>query len=561
MLTNVGNALGWIVLWLVVLAGMGILFWLFRRERSRRVQFQTRIRQLEQQLNAVLELNRALAESEDEKSLIETALAQINRLVGGMGASFVPFDAWGEPLPAFTAGDLPEPVLKGWAEHLVSEQVRGACRTCEMLQSLSGKTCPLRWGPMGAMEIYCFPLALGERRLGMVNLYLPSGGSLDSALHDFLQGILNELALAVETARLHRQEVLTLRQIQALRLPRRDLQSTLSALLQRVRDHLGFGTLIIQVRPLQDERLSGLRIVIGDVQAYPAGWLEILLEQALVCKEARQRREEYGWVRMYPLQLPDGLSMGCLVLLEPVMEELLPAQQALLQTAAAQAALMIENERSLLALEYTLILQERTRLAREIHDGLAQTLAFLKMQVSQMQTALQQGDLTRLARLLSENKQVLEEVYQETRQTIDHLRTQPEEDLTVWLEGLASSFQRHTGIPVEVRWLTQPPTLAPEVQVQMVRILQEALNNVRKHAHASQVSITLREWGRDVVMEIHDNGRGFDPEDVPEVAQYGLRGMRERAEMIGAELQIISTPHLGTTVRVALPYRQEENVE
>jgi two-component system nitrate/nitrite sensor histidine kinase NarX len=99
------------------------------------------------------------------------------------------------------------------------------------------------------------------------------------------------------------------------------------------------------------------------------------------------------------------------------------------------------------------------------------------------------------------------------------------------------------------------------VQVQMVRILQEALNNIRKHAYASRVSITLREWGGDLVMEIHDDGRGFDPEDVPEMAQYGLRGMRERAEMIGAELQIISAPHLGTTVQVSLPSRQEENVE
>jgi len=551
----------WIGVIFVALAVTGIFLWWLRRQNDRAHQFQSRLEEIERQLDVVLRLNRALAEKEDEKSLIETALAQINRLVGGVGASFVPFDAWGEPLPAFTAGDLPEPVLKGWAEHLVSEQVRGTCRTCAVLQSAPGQACPLRWGPMGAMGIYCFPLSLGERRLGMVNLYLPSERSLDPAVHDFLQGILNELALAVETERLHRQEIITLRQIQALRLPRRDLQSTLMALLQRVRNHLGFGTLIVQVRPLQDERLSGMRVVTGEAQAYPAGWLESLLEQALVCKEAHQRREEYGWVCLYPLQLPEGLSMGCLVLLAPNVENLLPAQQALLQTAAAQAALIIENERSLLTLEYTLILQERTRLAREIHDGLAQTLAFLKMQVSQMQTALQQGDLARLGRLLHDHRQALEEVYQDTRQTIDHLRAQPEEDLTVWLEGLASSFQRNTGIPTEVKWLIQPPRLAPETQVQMVRILQEALNNIRKHAHASRVSITLREWGGDVVMEIHDDGRGFDPEDVPEMAQYGLRGMRERAEMIGAELQIISAPHLGTTVRVSLPSRQEENVE
>ena len=98
----------------------------------------------------------------------------------------------------------------------------------------------------------------------------------------------------------------------------------------------------------------------------------------------------------------------------------------------------------------------------------------------------------------------------------------------------------------------------PEISAQLIRIIQEALNNVRKHAHASRVIINLRKWDGDMLAEVIDDGQGFDPEDIPDIAQYGLRGMRERAELIGADFQIISQPRRGTTVRLSLPINIEE---
>ncbi|HEX2980217.1 MAG TPA: ATP-binding protein, partial [Anaerolineaceae bacterium] len=78
------------------------------------------------------------------------------------------------------------------------------------------------------------------------------------------------------------------------------------------------------------------------------------------------------------------------------------------------------------------------------------------------------------------------------------------------------------------------------------------------HAHATRVEVTLRAWQQDWILEITDNGCGFSADDIPVLSQYGLRGMRERAEMIGADFQIISQPERGTTVRLRIPNPLEE---
>jgi two-component system nitrate/nitrite sensor histidine kinase NarX len=102
--------------------------------------------------------------------------------------------------------------------------------------------------------------------------------------------------------------------------------------------------------------------------------------------------------------------------------------------------------------------------------------------------------------------------------------------------------------------------LSPEVQAQLIRIVQEALSNVRKHAGARRVDISCNLVGEELVMEIHDDGAGFNVEDVPGPSQHGLRGMRERAELIGAELQVVSQPDRGTAVVVRLPVQAKEGL-
>jgi two-component system nitrate/nitrite sensor histidine kinase NarX len=97
--------------------------------------------------------------------------------------------------------------------------------------------------------------------------------------------------------------------------------------------------------------------------------------------------------------------------------------------------------------------------------------------------------------------------------------------------------------------------------VQLIRIVQEALSNVRKHAYATQAWVTCRLVDGNFVIEIRDDGCGFSPDEIPGVSKYGLQGMRERSELIGADFQVFSKPDEGTTVSIRLPILVGEELQ
>ena len=212
-----------------------------------------------------------------------------------------------------------------------------------------------------------------------------------------------------------------------------------------------------------------------------------------------------------------------------------------------------KNEELLEQLENKAVLDERTRLAREIHDGLAQTLAFLKIEAARIQGYISKGELDAVTRALQACHQVLSDAYLDARQVIDNLRHVPDEALGDWLQMTATDFETLTGMNVDVSNIHLTYVFPPNVKAQLTRIVQEALTNIRKHAEACTVSISAFESDGDAIIEVKDNGRGFAPEDVLSISQYGLRSMRERAEIINADFQIISTPGMGTKMRLQIP--------
>jgi signal transduction histidine kinase len=222
-------------------------------------------------------------------------------------------------------------------------------------------------------------------------------------------------------------------------------------------------------------------------------------------------------------------------------------------------ALNAKNAKLLEQLEYKAILDERTRLAREIHDGLAQTLAFLKMETARMQAYLSSGNIDAVTRTLQACHKTLSEAYLDARQAIENLRRAPDESLSEWLELTATDFTTLTGIDVDVSRVQLQHVFSQSVKAQLVRIVQEALTNIRKHAQACQVTLSAFEHDEAVILEVRDTGRGFAPEE-RQPSQYGLRSMRERAKSIGADFQIISTPGAGTIVRLQIPVREKANL-
>lgn len=203
-------------------------------------------------------------------------------------------------------------------------------------------------------------------------------------------------------------------------------------------------------------------------------------------------------------------------------------------------------------IEARAILGERARLAREIHDGLAQTLAFLKIEIGRAENMLAQGQPGQAARLLKDSARTVGDAYLDARQAIENLRRAPD-NLGDWLRQAAEDFEELSGLPVrtDLRIVHDFPA---NVQVQMIRIVQEALTNIRKHAQAGGVRLSAREEAGETVIEVADDGRGFSPSDVA-ATRFGLRGMRERAESVGADFQVSSCPNGGTTVCLRIPTR------
>ncbi|MGH2447030.1 MAG: sensor histidine kinase [Chloroflexota bacterium] len=223
-------------------------------------------------------------------------------------------------------------------------------------------------------------------------------------------------------------------------------------------------------------------------------------------------------------------------------------EAAILRALAAHAAMMLERSFLYEEVEAGAILQERSRLAREIHDGLAQHLAFLKMRVAWLRRA---PSVERSQ--LEDIEGVLETALVEARHAITTLRTSLDASATVQaMIDYAQEFGEVSGLEVLVERSDPVPELSPKARVELLRIVQEALNNVRKHASAGAVRIAVAGAGGWLEVTIVDDGAGFVPQ--PGAAgHFGLEIMRERAVSVGGELDVYSGDQSGTRVRIRLP--------
>ncbi len=195
---------------------------------------------------------------------------------------------------------------------------------------------------------------------------------------------------------------------------------------------------------------------------------------------------------------------------------------------------------------------ERRRLAAEIHDGISQRLVSLWYHLLAAEDATADPDTLR--RELGVAKELATAALAEARSAISGLRPTVLDDLGLGpsLESLA----RTMSVP-EVTLDVRPVELPPHVEVALYRIAQEALQNVEKHARAASVRLTLTSGDDSVRLMVHDDGRGFEGASDDAAASrhsYGMTGIRERAELIGARLRVESVPGRGTTVEVVVPH-------
>lgn len=233
-----------------------------------------------------------------------------------------------------------------------------------------------------------------------------------------------------------------------------------------------------------------------------------------------------------------------------------------LTTLANVAALAIRNAQLYARSEEAAIIEERTRIAREIHDGLAQDLTYLVLKISAAQKLASQGRLKELHKELDEISTQLRRDMRDVRHTIFALRPLDIETAGFLpaLQKFVKEFGMYTEIEVDLDVQGDVKQLTPKMETALFRLTQEALNNVRKHARAKHVWIELNVDAPRASLRVRDDGIGFDVVKALALARergsVGLIQMRERAERAGGTFEITTAPGKGTEIYATIPMRE-----
>jgi len=457
------------------------------------------------------------------------------------------------------------------------------------------------------------PLKVAGKVIGVLDAQSDRLNAFDESDLTVMQSLANQAAIAIENARLYESVNRQVAQLTALQETNRAVASTLErdALLRLIMEQAttllradGGMINLVDWEKLEDEVVAcngaaaqwqGAR---GSLDTSLSGWAA-LHNQSMISnrldKDARVAPDALGWlaqahiqsVALAPLTIKDRVAGTLVLVKEAGKGGFDQADLDLLVAFADQTAIAIENARLYEEAQQVAASQERSRLARDLHDAVTQTL-FSASLIAEVLPGLWENDPSEGRQLLGELRQLTRGALAEMRTLLLELRPAAlvEANLGDLLRQLAESVSGRTGIPVAASLEGCPvPDLPDEVQVALYRIAQEALNNIVKHAQARHAEVRLGcsraempNGGRPgdgaqesaepaasehqsaqqaageapirVVLTIEDDGRGFDPAAVP-LDHLGLGIIRERSQAIGAMLRIDSGMGRGTVVEVS----------
>lgn len=204
--------------------------------------------------------------------------------------------------------------------------------------------------------------------------------------------------------------------------------------------------------------------------------------------------------------------------------------------------------------------EERTTIAREIHDVLGGTLTALRMDVAWIGRRLPDDAPATVAKLAA-MATLIDDTVVTVRRIATELRPGVLDDLglAAAVEWQAQEFEQRTGIHCVLCATVDDGALDPLMSTAVFRIFQESLTNIARHSRASRVAVTLKRLDSDLILEVHDDGIGIAPANASSVRSIGLAGMRERAQLVGGGFSIAGAAGSGTTVRVRIPWRHRAN--
>jgi signal transduction histidine kinase len=338
-----------------------------------------------------------------------------------------------------------------------------------------------------------------------------------------------------------------------------DLGEVVGSIRQRVRALFPYTALVVLV---PEDAGSGWRAELGEGVRVPTRVAEHELPQSVrramtssrpvVVTDRLAHPDERGFAPLcrsglYAALRARGALVGALAIEHEPAEAYGPEEQALVDSLSSVLALSLDNARLFARLHTLGAEAERGRIARELHDRIAQSLAYVTFELERLRDL--PGEKTDEIDNLHD---IVRDVMQELRETIYQLRANVSEDseLTEVAAAFLARFEERTGIATT--WSPETTRRLPfRVEQELWRIVQEALANVDRHSGATQVVVRWAVDDEGARLEVSDNGKGFDPGRV-ESDHYGIVGMRERAAAVGANLQIVSRKGRGTSVVVEI---------
>ena len=280
----------------------------------------------------------------------------------------------------------------------------------------------------------------------------------------------------------------------------------------------------------------------------------------LTCSRLKGLVDGTGGLRYHasiPLYAQDK-KLGVMNLASPGWRSLSPEDLQLLYTVGDLLSIAVERARLFARSARLGAVEERNRLAREIHDTLAQSLTATTLQLESADALLDAGSSPEKAREpLLRALSLTQSNVEEARRSVLDLRAAPLEgrSLSRALRVLVERWEAETGTAARYRAINGGRPLPPRVEVALYRICQEALTNVARHAEAGRADVQLVATPGQIRLVVEDDGRGFVVSNMPE-GRHGLVGMNERAKMLGGRLEIRSNPGAGTRIEATVPLEE-----
>ena len=523
-----------------------------------------------QKLLALDRYGQYIAAAPNEDEVYKVAVQAPSQLAGAQSATLVIFDEEKQELNLAMAWGLSERHAQTLRNHLDKSVPSDRCRTCSELHAHVGSDCPLFAGVSeqargdGINSLVCVPIHTEQERVGILTAYFPSahGPKEEQAyLLNILGGV---IAFAVDSLRSRERQMEALYSLDDVSRNHHSLgELAAQTLLTAMRGWKAQAGAIFLYNPEDDRWISLAQKGLGGVASARFSFAQdtarqALREQSLILQPSISATAPHGLASAATLPLiTEGQSFGVLFLGAERPYAFSKHHTDLLQTIAHQISLAIRNAQLYAEVQQTAMLRERYRLAREFHDGLAQTLGYLGLQLDRMERMFHKRQYEKIEQEINETRQVVRSAYMDVREAIEGLRLRWDdpEKLAFNLAAYTRDVSQQMGIPIDFVSSPEDLTAPSRISLQLLRIAQEALTNVRKHAQASRVDVRLTRNGEYLELRVADDGVGFPdtPRENGIYRSYGLSSMRERAESIDGKLSVVTGPGQGSVITVIVP--------